>query len=191
MSTAIQEYDFMEKVRKEGFGERFFDFLGSRTEKKFKVLTSVLQDKQYKSVSISNLCKASGVDTTELERAWIDFNRQKGLVRMASQLPDVMEDVATDARSVVVKCRNCEGLGRLESQPDFPECPICDGKGTVRRIGDKHSRELLFDTMKLTTKEPLVNIQNNFSLETIVGEASKILRSNAEIIDIQSESPNV
>jgi len=187
MSTAIQEYDFMEKIRREGFGDRFFDFISNRSEKRFKLLLTALKDKQYKSVPLPSLCKASGIDMTELERSWIDFNRQRGLVRMASQLPDVMDDVAVDARSVVVKCRNCDGLGRLENQPEFPECPICDGSGKVRRIGDKHSRELLFDTMKLTSKEPLVNINNNFSLESIVGDASKILRSNSEVIDIQPE----
>lgn len=188
MSTEIQEYDFLEKIRHEGFGEKFTNFLASRKEPRFKVLRATLMDKRYKGVPLVDLCTASGVEMIDLERSWIDYNRSRGLIRMATQLPEVMEDIAIDSRTVVVKCKNCEGLGRIESQPNFPECPICDGSGKVRKIGDRHSRDLLFDTMKLTTKEPLVNIQNTFSLENIVGDASKILRSTSEIIDVQPEA---
>lgn len=58
----------------------------------------------------------------------------------------------------------------------FEHCFTCDGKGTVRIIGDADSRKLLFEATGLTGKHgPLIVQQNNFggaqSMEDSVGQA--------------------
>jgi hypothetical protein len=41
-------------------------------------------------------------------------------------------------------------------------CPECRGVKTQRKIGDKHARDLIYESMGLTAqKGPLVAIQNN------------------------------
>jgi len=129
----------------------------------------------------------AGVDPDEVDKMWIDYNRRQGYVKVASHLPDIMEDVAEDARTRVSMCRNCDGLGRMEDQPEFPLCPICDGSGKVRKIGDHRSRELVFEAMKITSKEPIVNINNSFSLEGLVGEATRIIRSSSKVVDVDAQ----
>lgn len=171
------------ELKDEGYTPAILDCLSRRDEKRFKVLLSAMQDERYNHLPWGKLCRMSGVDLSELEQIWIDFNKQKGYLKVASKLPEIMDDVATDALSRVSICTNCEGVGRLLDKPENPICTICEGSGKVRKQGCIKSREMIFDAMKVTSKEPLISINQNFSLERLVGETSKLMKE-VETIDV-------
>src|SRR5262249_54480225 len=57
------------------------------------------------------------------------------------------------------------------------KCPECKGSGEVRMSGDKHARDLVFESMKLTgQKSPLVAMQQNF----VSGGSDMMLDNNME-----------
>jgi hypothetical protein len=132
----------------------------------------------------------------------------EGMIRMSAHAPQVMEDVAIDARSREVTCTNCRGyfIGEIASVPVmeavvdektgrttmtqsvdpvdghllFERCLVCDGVGTLRKVGDADSRKLLFETLKLTGQRgPLIAQQFNSggatSMEDSVGAAHDAL----------------
>jgi len=76
-----------------------------------------------------------------------------------------MAHVAEDAKSKNVVCPRCDGM-KIARTPDGSErsCPVCRGKGEIQTPGDKHARDIMFETMKLTSQSgPMVAIQQNFS----------------------------
>jgi hypothetical protein len=135
----------------------------------------------------------------------------EGLVRMSAHAPQVMEDIAVDARSREVTCGNCKGnlemingelvasvqvtevvedektkrpklLQKLddEGRPMWERCLVCDGLGTLRKVGDAESRKIMFETLKLTGQRgPLIAQQFNSggasSMEDAVGAAHAAL----------------
>jgi hypothetical protein len=63
-------------------------------------------------------------------------------------------------------CPRCDGEKFVEStrgdRKVLKPCPNCEGSGTVPVIGDKHARDLVFESMKLTRQRgTLVAIQQN------------------------------
>lgn len=53
------------------------------------------------------------------------------VVRLAI-LGNLIQDEAERPRRSIVICPNCAGLGRLENQPEFPICQVCNGAGRLR-----------------------------------------------------------
>jgi hypothetical protein len=103
----------------------------------------------------------------EAQCLYTDHMRYQGLLRMSSQVPQVMADVAEDAKSRMRVCPRCDGEKVVESTRGNKRgrrvCPDCKGTGEVRVIGDKHARDLVFESMKLTgQKGPLVAINQDF-----------------------------
>src|SRR5262245_10145355 len=89
------------------------------------------------------------------------------LLQMCSQLPQVVADVTEDAKSHMHACPRCDGekvvVSMRGNKSTRKNCPECKGTGEVRIIGDKHARDLVFESMKLTgQKSPLVAMQQNF-----------------------------
>lgn len=63
-----------------------------------------------------------------------------------------------------------------DGKPMWERCLVCDGVGTLRKVGDAKSRSLMFETLGLIKQPgPLVAVQNNFggatSMEDSVGAA--------------------
>ncbi len=81
--------------------------------------------------------------------------------------------MAEDARSTSVECERCEGEGKipidpkkteavqvsasgeLSLPPTHKECPSCAGSGKIRKVGNKHARDLMFQSAGLTGKMQL------------------------------------
>lgn len=136
---------------------------------KYAGFLASLHSPDYTRHSFAAKMRAFNITLHELNILYQDTNRNIGLFGMADKLPKIMEDVAEDAQSRQVSCPRCDGEGELptgedeEGIPTFKICPECSGTRKIRQVGDKHSRDLVFESMKLTgVKGPMVAIQQNF-----------------------------
>jgi hypothetical protein len=133
---------------------------------KYDTLLRALHDPIYARCSFPHLLRKFGISLHEAQCLYTDHMRQWALLGVANHLPEIMEDVAEDARSHMEVCPRCDGEKVVESTRGDGKatkpCPNCSGSGQVRVIGDPHARDLVFEAMKLTRQRgPLVAIQNN------------------------------
>lgn len=124
-----------------------------------------LQDPGYSKLSFVVLCRKFSIPLSKLQEIYTNGMRHLGLIRMSTALPEVMAGVAEDAKSRDVPCPRCDGRLVIKTGIDGETrpCHVCHERGTVRVAGDKHARDLVFESMKLTNQNgPLVAIQQNF-----------------------------
>lgn len=126
-----------------------------------------------RKVSFNTLCRRHNISLHEMQVLYTDGMRQLGLLQISTHLPKIMQDVGEDAESRLVSCGRCDGQktlveneldedGKIVGTTSRP-CPTCEGVGKVRQVGDKQSRDLVFESMKLTKQGgPMVAIQQNF-----------------------------
>lgn len=156
--------------------EKLEAFLGN--EEKYRTLVAALHDPAYAQCGFAWIARKCGVTLAELQAIYTDGMRQIGMLRMSTALPEVMGDVVEDARSKKVVCPRCDGfkVGPVKGGGER-ECPVCAGTGEVTQIGDKHARDLVFETMKLTGQGgPLVAIQQNFGQSGLDDRMEHMLR---------------
>lgn len=140
-------------------------FLEDAGTDKYDTFLAMLADPAYIRLSFAALARKANVTLQELQELYSNGMRHLGLLKLATALPDIIGDVAIDARTTMESCHRCDGLmvvpfGENGTKP----CPMCKGKGEIRRVGDKQARELVFESAKLTGQTgPLVAIQNNFA----------------------------
>ncbi len=112
----------------------------------------------------------------------------EGTVRMMLHLPQVMEDVGEDAKTKKRTCSACKGTGRIRLKDedgneteDTEMCLNCEGTGTVREIGDKHARDLMFESGGLTNvKVPLIS--QNFDMRSTSG-LKEVMVQTADLLE--------
>ena len=161
--------------------EQLQDFLSSSGNERYETLFLLMQDPAYSGLAFGTLCKKAGVTLHEMHSLYTDGQRQLALLRMSNALPDLMADVAEDARTTMESCPRCDGFGFIKTAyGGTRDCPTCEGKLKVRRIGDRQARDLIFEAAKLTKQSgPLVAIQQNFGggdshLESILNKTRAI-----------------
>jgi len=163
-------------------------FEGSEDEKA-RLLLAMMLDPSTRKRSLPQMAGAVGLSYAAVLQMVTRGRLEQGLLRMSEHVPQVLEDVAVDAKSREVTCQGCRGFkvdgvavvpvmeetveeeGKRkilaqaldsEGRLKWEKCLTCDGSGTLRKIGDSDARKLLFDTLKLTGQRgPLVAIQNN------------------------------
>lgn len=124
----------------------------------------MLSDPAYAHVSFATLARKANIALQELQEIYTNGMRHIGLLKMATSLPDIMGDVAEDAKTTMEVCPRCDGF-KIVPAPDNQtrDCPLCKGKGEIRRTGDKHARDLVFESAKLIKQSgPMFAIQQNF-----------------------------
>jgi len=115
----------------------------------FKDLSRAALDPLNSGVSFARLAEKSGLNFHMISSEYRAIKVDEGYVRAARHLPDLMEQVAVDAKSRDERCRTCKGTGKLDE--DKP-CPTCDGLGTVYVLGNAERLKLIFETFQLTGK---------------------------------------
>lgn len=140
-------------------------FLGEN--EKYQLFLHALHDPTHAHLTFATICRKFSISLHELQTLYTDGMRHLGLLEMAANLPQVMVDVSEDAKSRMEHCPRCDGEGVVwfgsEANRQSKSCPQCRGTKEVRVSGDKHARDLVFESMKLTAqKGPLVAIQQNF-----------------------------
>lgn len=131
------------------------------------------------AVTILGACKKHKVTLMDLVSCFQEFKHAEGIIRMMNHVPQVLEDVAIDAKSKTEPCPRCDASG-LEPNTDETPCKLCRGQGEVRVKGDDTARQLLFEAQGLKGKKaPTVAIQQNFgggvSLEETLSMTQKLL----------------
>src|SRR5215813_6057404 len=135
---------------------------------KYAAFLQALSDPTYSRCSFPTLLRKFNISLHEAQAIYTDHMRHMSLLLLSSQLPQVMADVTEDAKSHMKACPRCDGdkvvVFTRGNKKARKKCPECKGTGEVRMIGDKHARDLVFESMKLTRKHdgPLFAIQQNF-----------------------------
>jgi hypothetical protein len=151
----------------------------SSTDERATMLLARLMDPAYRKHSLPTLAKEVGLTYPQVLKMVTQHRLDQGLLRMSAHVPQVLEDVAIDSLSKDVTCGACRGFkvddvavvavteGVLdpetkrtvivqklddEGRPVWERCLVCDGAGTLRKVGDKAARELMFETLQLTGK---------------------------------------
>lgn len=170
--------------------ETFASFLDSSGNDRYEKVLLMIYDPAYASITFAKICQKAGVTLHEMQELYTNGMRQLALLRMSTALPELMADVAEDAKSRMENCTRCDGFGFIPSGDSTRDCPTCKAVGSVRRVGDKQARELVFESAKMIRQSgPLVAIQQNFStgdshLESILKRTREIaLEPPLKIID--------
>ena len=148
---------------------------------KYAAFLQALSDPTYARCSFPTLLRKFNISLHEAQSIYTDHTRHAALLQMCSQFPEVIADVTEDAKSHMHACPRCDGekvvvFTRVNKRLK-KKCPECKGTGEVRMIGDKHARDLVFESMKLTgQKSPLVAMQQNF----VSGGRDMMLDNNME-----------
>src|SRR5215510_3480265 len=134
---------------------------------KYAAFLQALSDPTYARCSFPTLLRKFNISLHEAQTLYTDHMRHMGLLLLSSQLPEVMTDVAEDAKSYMKTCPRCDGdkvvVFTRGNKKARKTCPECRGTGEVRMIGDKHARDLVFESVGLTKKQgPLFAMQQNF-----------------------------
>lgn len=128
-------------------------------DKPLDVLLSYLRDPAFANHAPTTLAQKAGLSRLELfdllgkrDVALAVFNSRR------KHLAAVLDDIGEDSRTLIVRCRNCEGKGMVALSKDelataqqliesgididlVQPCPDCDGSGKLRKLGDGKSRD--------------------------------------------------
>ena len=157
--------------------------LDGHSDPRIQQVADMAADPHYGDKTVASIARSLGLSSKHIAEAYRDGKIQEGIVRTFKHLPEVMEDVAIDAKSKWRMCKTCKGSGvyrdpdlqqAIEDIPDgddrgeakglvkTSECFDCSGQGKVRVVGDADARKLVFETAKLTGQRgPLVAQQFN------------------------------
>ena len=122
--------------------------LYSSTDERAVRLLQMMGDPAFANFSLGKLCQRVGLTTIDLLNAFRNFQLLRGILEMSRAVPEVMANVAEDARSRMETCKGCQGEGTVNTR----RCPQCEGEGLTRVPGDHQSRKLLFQTLGLIGK---------------------------------------
>lgn len=153
----------IEKLEKILPREELVTVLEVQGDEKFEHLLNLMFDPLYRKHKLPALCRRAGLQFGDLIDAFRKAKCDEGIINMARHVPEVLEDVAIDAKSKQVPCEVCKATGISQtSMEGLPEnCKRCDGKGEYRVPGDASARKLVFDAMGLTGKSgPLIDMRS-------------------------------
>ena len=119
--------------------------LYSSTDERAVRLLQMMGDPAFANFSLGKLCQRVGLTSIDLLNAFRNFQLLRGIIEMSRVAPEVMANVAEDARSRMEICKGCQGKGMINAR----RCPQCQGEGQVRVPGNYRARKLMFQTLGL------------------------------------------
>ena len=144
---------------------------------RIETFVAMMQDPAFKTWKIATIAREAGLTFAQVTEMITKHRRAEGMVRMSEHLPQVMEDVAKESMSSTALCEKCDGEGSVLKDVEKKtkvngeevkivekapvRCKHCDGAGRVYKAGSAAARKILFETMGLTGKAPMVNVNNN------------------------------
>jgi hypothetical protein len=143
---------------------------------KYTKFLKMLVSPDFANYSFSKIARTAGVTLHELQSLYTDGKRQLALIQVSNDLPRLMNDVTGDAFSRDTPCPRCNGEGEElarsvdDDEPGYVQCKECGGKGTITVPGDRHARDLVFESTGLKGKGSGINI--NLGQQINLGEGS-------------------
>jgi len=139
------------------------------------------EDALTKRTRPDTLAAQLGIPYKRIVEAYRDSKRLEGIIAVAEQLPQVMQDVVEDAQARLKTCLNCAGEGSftidIEGQePQTKKCIPCEGTGQIRIPGDAAARKQVLEMMELagSARVPIVAPGSNI---VITGGLEETLRA--------------
>ena len=140
-------------ARKDPLMRRFETGIGGQDELKSMMaysgdpraqrLLEMLMDPAYRNHSLGKLCEKVGLRVVDLLDLFRKFKWDVGTIDLYQQLPQIVKELADDARSSQAACGRCDGEGTLGvGESEEKSCPQCEGTGQVRVPGDPQARRL-------------------------------------------------
>lgn len=187
-----------EQIGREGM----LEMLVESGSKQAMQLAELLQDPRYapesSNFSFYSLCERADLTLKDVAHLYEQYQGIVAKVRLMKHIPDVLEDVAIDAKSKDLPCVYCLGTGKAlqldkssgEFVPTGFPCPECKGQGSTRQIGDKDARALVFETAGFTRKGPLID-QRSVTINATDGQAlASLVRKTSLILEASPDKEN-
>jgi hypothetical protein len=161
-----------------------------------------LSEPRYKGYSLAAIAKTCDLSLPQFAEFYQKSVVQQALALAQQAVPELTEDLIEDARTTLVSCERCDGIGHIEAPEGYVApgekptkkaslgrkvrtCPTCEGKGKVRRIGNEHARDSVLEMAGLKGKKGGgVQIVQNFGGHNI---ESAVDRLNQVTFDIPAE----
>lgn len=155
---------------------------------RLQMFVEMMHDPAHSNKKLATMGRECGLTYTELTDMIKKHRLAEGIVRMTEHVPQVMEDVAKESLSSTGVCEKCDGAGSVLKDQEVKmdgekfevkkvpvPCKHCKGTGEVVKPGSAAARKILFETVGLTGKAPLVNVNNN-TLNVDGGGMEDVLR---------------
>lgn len=145
-------------------------------------------DPAFDRTSFATLCGQFNVTYKQVADAYKIIKHSEGLLRASDHLPDLMEQVAVDAKSKTMKCFPCNGTGTIS---DGKPCKDCKGTGTQYIPGEVERLKLVFDMIEPRVRAGVnVNLDlrdtgKSEKLEELAGSVAGIV--NGVVVDVEEE----
>ena len=139
--------------------------LDTSDDSRYQKLAALLCDPAHRGKTLATIARKVDISYPDLLRFITSARLGEGVLKMSAHVPQVLEDVAIDAKSRMVVCPQCKGTKQIPVErdpsadedtpvdgPTVVQCHVCEGKGKLRRSGDADARSLVFETFGLTGK---------------------------------------
>lgn len=163
-------------------------------------------------LTFSKILKNNKITLHEVQMIYTDHMRHMLLLRMSNKAPQLGSDVADDSLSQLILCPRCDGKkilievlerddkGKILKTVDR-DCPLCEKLGKIKVPGDKHARDLMYESLGLiNVKGPLINSTHNnlnlslsgpnpnSSVESLLKLTQSITTRRPELVPIETNT---
>jgi len=175
-------------------GSEFNEALLASTEQRYQDLLRARLDPQYKDVSFAVLCKKFSISLQDADDLWRSHQLHTGMMEAMNHYPRIIKDIAEDSYTRMAACSRCDGegmvsVGTTEDGVATKKkiCPVCEGEGKMRAVGDKASRDHYLESVGVIGKKvPSNAIQMNFGLDM---DLSDVLMMSQKVIREGKDEP--
>lgn len=138
--------------------------------------------------SLARLAEGHGLNFHQISEEYTRLRKSEGFIRAAHHIPEIMEQVAVDAKNRWEECGGCNGIGMVDTAEGIKPCPArgCTNGRVYVQASIDHLK-LMFDTFGLTGKGGGVNVNLDLrktdqpeTLHDIAGSLSGIIEGNTK-----------
>lgn len=120
-TTALKLFGIPGKMERPSDRENICLILRHSPNPRVQSLCRMAADPIHKHTSFATLAENLALNYHDLAKEYKDIQRSMGYVRAAAHLPDLMEQVAIDAKSVWKTCKRCKGAKVITITPSPKE----------------------------------------------------------------------
>jgi len=146
-----------------GGREQVVEILGSaKLDQRQQFFVELLTDPARERDSISAVARDAGLTVVQavevLRSAAHARSTALGLVRLATAVPAVADDLAAKSVDAKIECPQCFGAGYVT---DGVTCAACNGKGLIFRGSDLDRQKIVLESTGILKKGPGMNVNVN------------------------------
>jgi len=186
--------EFLDKLHvrdKDSTGQIVREALASSGDPRFRAFLEYTMGGNPR-LSLAHVAKQCQIDMLEFQAFWRDARVNQSINKAIDNLPVLTQDMIDDARTDETTCPACDGTGQIEREGKPAKiCANCLGKGVVRTVGDKHSRDKLLEMTGVIKKEAPVQVNLNMRGIGMEAAAAKLNKAVPFDLDIEAETVDI